>query len=252
LIAALALAACSGDPEGGTSRPAGPATTETRGGAAAVAPPAAGPPAKVVDRGDPNRRVVALTFDAGADPGFTAQILDTLGARRVRATFGITGQWAEQNSDLVRRMAAEGYQVINHTWDHSSFTGRSSGAGPLNEGQRLDQIRRTDDLIQQLTGQTTRPWFRPPYGDYDDSVNAVLGTAGYRYNAMWTVDSLGWMRVPTDDIVQRCLGRAVPGAIYLFHVGSQSQDAAALPAIIGGLEQAGYSFGTLTEVTGLR
>ena len=211
-----------------------------------------GPPAQIVERGDPNRRIVALTFDAGSDTGFAAQILDILGRERIRATFGMTGVWAEQNPDLVRRMATEGYQLVNHSYDHRSFTGRSSNSAPLNEQQRHDEIQRAEDIIHQLTGRTTRPWFRSPYGDYDASVNAAIGTAGYRYNALWTVDSLGWMHLPADQITQRCLTRAVPGAIYLFHVGSQSQDAAALPAIIAGLRQSGYSFGTLSEVTGLQ
>jgi hypothetical protein len=49
-------------------------------------------------------------------------------------------------------------------------------------------------------------------------------------------------------ITARCLDRAVPGAIFLFHVGSASQDAAALPGVVSGLRQRGYSFGTVADV----
>jgi hypothetical protein len=58
------------------------------------------------------------------------------------------------------------------------------------------------------------------------------------------VDSLGWNGLPADQIVERCLSLAEPGAIYVFHVGSASQDAAALQAVIDGLRTRGYAIGS--------
>jgi peptidoglycan/xylan/chitin deacetylase (PgdA/CDA1 family) len=194
--------------------------------------------------------MIALTFDAGADAGFTAQILETLGRSDVRATFGITGRWAEQHPDLVRRIAAGGHLLMNHTYEHRSFTGVSAQPAVLIPAERRRDIERTDEVIRNLTGSTTRPWFRPPYGDYDASVNAAAGALGYRYNVLWTVDSLGWRGTTAAAITSRCLQGAVPGAIMLFHVGAASQDAAALPGIITGLRQAGYELGTLADVVG--
>ena len=183
-----------------------------------------------------------------ADVGFAAQILDTLSAEMVPATFGITGRWAEQHPDLVRRMAAAGHLVMNHTYEHRSFTGTSARPALVSPDERRADVERTDEVIRALTGRTTRPWFRSPYGDYDASVNAGLGALGYAYNVLWTVDSLGWRGLTPAAIADRCLAGAVPGAILLFHVGAQSQDAAALPAIIGGLRRAGYGFGTVADV----
>src|SRR5207237_10935132 len=70
---------------------------------------------------------VALTFDAGADRGYAEDILDVLLETRVLASFGVTGNWAKANPDLVRRMVAHGHLVFNHTLDHRSFTGVSDG-----------------------------------------------------------------------------------------------------------------------------
>jgi peptidoglycan/xylan/chitin deacetylase (PgdA/CDA1 family) len=204
----------------------------------------------VISRGDPSRRVVALTFDAGSDAGFAAQILDVLDRSGVRATFGLTGRWAEANADLVRRLAGAGHLVMNHTFEHRSFTGVSARPALVSAADRAADIERADEVIRNLTGRTTRPWFRPPYGDYDATVNATLGALGYRYSVLWTVDSLGWQGLSPAAITARCLDRAVPGAILLFHVGSASQDAAALPAIIAGLRQRGYGFGTVADVVG--
>jgi len=213
--------------------PAGPAPTST---------PLVGY-AQVIRKGDPSQKTVFLTFDAGADAGFTAQILDTLKANDIVAGFSVTGRWAEQNPELLRRIAQEGHTLINHSYDHSSFTGLSTSKPPLTQAERWEQLDKTESVVKDLTGVSTKPYFRPPYGDYDDSVNADLYARGYVYNLMWTVDSQGWNGLAAEAIVERCLSLAEPGAVYVFHVGSDSQDAAALQDITDGLRQAGHSFG---------
>ncbi len=193
---------------------------------------------------DTRRKIVALTFDAGSDRGYAAQILNTLKAYDVKASFGVTGKWAQANPDLIRRMVNEGHTVFNHTYSHGSLTGHSTSTGPLTYAQRASEIQRTERIIKEISGRSPRPFFRPPYGDYDRSVLVDLRTLGYKLNLMWTVDSLGWKGLSKQAIVQRVLEGAQPGAIYLFHVGSQSQDAAALPQIIQGLRARGYTFTT--------
>jgi peptidoglycan/xylan/chitin deacetylase (PgdA/CDA1 family) len=191
---------------------------------------------------------VAFTFDAGSDVGYASMILDTLAANGIRASFGMTGRWAEQNPDLVRRIANEGHEFINHSYDHPSFTGLSTGEPPLTQAERWDQLDRTEAIIAQIAGATTKPYFRPPYGDYDDSVNADVGARGYAYNVMWTVDSRGWTGIPAAEIIQRSLDLAEPGAVYVFHVGAASQDGPALQAIIDGLRANGYEIGAVSDV----
>ena len=192
--------------------------------------------------GDRTRKRVALSFDAGADVGHAAQILDTLARERAVASFGMTGAWAEQHPDLVRRMAAEGHHLINHTWSHGSFTGHSTGGAPMTRAQRWDELDRTEAIIQRIAGVSTLPYFRPPYGDTDASVLADVGARGYRVTTMWAVDSLGWNGLSAPGIEERTLRLTSPGAILIFHVGAQSQDAAALPAIIRRLREAEYEF----------
>ena len=193
---------------------------------------------------------VSLTFDAGADVGYTADILDTLARERVVASFGLTGAWVEQNPALVKRMAAEGHHLINHTWSHDSFTGLSTGRGPKTRAQRWEELDRTEAVIQRVAGVSTLPYFRPPYGDMDASVLADVGARGYTVTAMWAVDSAGWNGLSAPRIVERTLRLTGPGAILIFHVGSQSQDAAALPAIIRGLRERGYEFVSVRTLVG--
>ena len=227
--------------DGATPPPATPLPTGTQ------QPTGAGP-AQVISIGNTGRNTVAFTFDAGSDAGYTTQILDTLAANGIHATFGMTGKFAEQNPQLVQRMVNEGHTLINHTYDHASWTGNSTGAAPLTQDQRWGELDQTEAIIQQLTGATTLPYFRPPYGDYDDSVLADVGARGYAYSVMWTVDSRGWTGIPAPAITQRCLDNSQPGAIYIFHVGSASQDGVALQDIIDGLKAQGYAIGDLGSV----
>lgn len=235
-------------PDTSAPGPSPAVATSTPATVASPTPAPPGPPAIAIYRGSPDRRVIALTFDAGADAGFTAQILATLRAERIRASFGVTGRWAEENVPLLAAIAADGHEFINHTYSHRSFTGRSTGTPPLTYDERALELARTERTVYRLTGRSTLPYFRPPFGDLDDSVLADAGREGYRYAVMWTVDTLGWDGLAAAAIVQRGLALAEPGAIYIMHVGSESQDAAALPALIAGLRAAGYGFVPVSEL----
>ena len=205
-------------------------------------------PATVVRTINTTENVVVLTFDAGSDRGFAASILDTLKSEGIKASFGMTGKWAETNPDIVQRISAEGHDFINHTWSHGSLTGFSTGERALTQAERWSELERTENFIRSLTGRTTKPFFRPPYGDYNNSVLADVGAKGYAYNVMWTVDSLGWRGLTKEEITERVVAGTVPGAIRLFHVGEQSQDAAALPEIIRRLRGEGYTFARVSDL----
>jgi peptidoglycan/xylan/chitin deacetylase (PgdA/CDA1 family) len=210
----------------------------------AMADQASAASVRTITRFDTTEPVIALTFDAGSDRGYAEQILNTLRDKGVRASFGMTGTWAQTNGDLVRRMHAEGHHLMNHSWDHPSFVS-------ITPAQRADQLKRTDDLIYSQIGVHLAPYFRPPYGEYNDAVLADLAANGYTLNVLWTVDTLGWDGYTAAQITQRVLNGAAPGAIMLMHVGAQSQDAAALPGMIDQLRSRGYRFATVQQlVTG--
>jgi peptidoglycan/xylan/chitin deacetylase (PgdA/CDA1 family) len=211
-------------------------------------PPGSGDPAVLIRVGNTSRNTVAFTFDAGSDAGYTSMILDTLRDNGITASFGMTGNWANTYPDLLRRIVNEGHTLINHSYTHKSFTGDSTGAAPLTQAERWDEIDRTEAAIQALTGATSKPYFRPPYGDFDQSVNEDVGAHGYAYNIMWTVDSRGWLGISAPEITQRCLEMATAGAIYVFHVGAASQDGPALQSLIDGLRADGYAIGDINSV----
>jgi peptidoglycan/xylan/chitin deacetylase (PgdA/CDA1 family) len=225
----------------------------------AAAPPDQGRPAapaedgsglsQIIEGGSNGRLEVALTFDAGADTGYAPQILDYLRDQGIKATFGMTGQWAELNPELVQRMVAEGHQLINHTWDHASLTGANTGMPPMTPEEVTQELASTENLVLNLTGYEMRPYFRPPYGDYDATSLRYLYENGYYLTIWWTCDSHGWAGWGAQEIIDYCTTNLVEDEILLLHVGAAAAgDFEALPGLIQFFRDNGYAFVTVEQM----
>src|SRR6516162_971816 len=111
LLVSLTLVGCSGTPSNSTA-PLRPVLTSS----SCDTPPDAQPvSAAEIDIGDTSRALIALTFDAGGPSAPTARILDILAKHQAHSTFFITGEWANQNPDLVRLIHCDGHEIGNHT-----------------------------------------------------------------------------------------------------------------------------------------
>lgn len=206
----------------------------------------------IYERGNPDRKQIAFTFDAGEGPGYVSQILDLFARYGIHGSFGVTGHWAEQNPDLVKRMADEGHLIINHTEDHKSFTGFSTGAPTLTDAERTAEIENANDAIVAASGQDTRPFFRFPYNDYDEQALILLKQLGYDYTLGYTCDSLAWNGNTADQIVELCgpdSPKGGPGGVILMHV-VQEQDFLALEPLIQAYLDAGYQIVPMNVMIG--
>jgi len=205
----------------------------------------------IYGRGESGRKEVAFTFDAGEGPGHVAEILNLLDAHGIKGSFGVTGMWAEQNPELLKRIVNEGHMVINHTYDHRAWTGQTTGADPLTPAERTEELTRTEQIILDITGYETRPFFRFPYNDYDAASLETLKAAGYDYTLFWTCDTQAWNGKLAAEIEQLCSPddpeHGGPGAVILMHV-VQDQDMAALPALVEAYEAEGYKVVTMDQM----
>ncbi len=204
--------------------------------------PVAAASAQTISRFSTSNKVIVLTLDTDGIRGYAPGILDTLEAKGVRASFGVTGIFATNNADLVQRMAQDGDTIMNHSYDHPYFTQISSA-------QRATELAQADAAIQKAAGVSTKPYFRPPFGAYDSSVLADLGANGYAYNIMWSVDPQGWRGKPASEITSLILAGASPGAIVLMHT-TDAGDAGALSGVIDQLRARGYRFATVGDFLG--
>jgi peptidoglycan-N-acetylglucosamine deacetylase len=175
---------------------------------------------------------VRLTFDDGPNRTATPEILNTLAAHGVRATFFVVGQMAAANPALVRRESQEGDLIGNHSWDHPDLT-------KLGRVQVEAELQRTNDVIEQVTGTTPTQW-RPPYGATNPTVQAVAEDVGLTSMVLWTVDPRDWADPPATTVRHRVLQAVRPDSIILLHDGTGANTPEALPMILNGLADMGY------------
>jgi peptidoglycan/xylan/chitin deacetylase (PgdA/CDA1 family) len=202
---------------------------------------------RIPERLPTNQRVVALTFDAGADNAGAPKILAALARAGVTATFFMTGRWAELYPQWARLIAAR-YPIANHTFDHRDVLGLS-----LQEVK--SELLMAGAAIQRATGRPPVRLFRFPYASSSASTLALVNHLGYSALG-WTVDTLGWegtsMEQSVATVTSRALGHLRPGEIILMHVGANPNDhstldADALPGIIRAIRARRYRFVALNE-----
>jgi len=144
---------------------------------------------------------LALTFDDGPNPAWTPQLLDVLAKYGVKATFFMVGSFAKTEPELVRRVAAEGHLIGNHSWSHPNLA--------LTKGRQVtEELTRTSDTLEQIIGAPVR-YFRPPFGARRPFVLKTargMGMVPVTWNAMTT----DWETREADVIAGR-LGRTVDG-----------------------------------------
>jgi peptidoglycan/xylan/chitin deacetylase (PgdA/CDA1 family) len=165
---------------------------------------------------------VTFTFDDGPDVG-TPTILNTLQQLNVKAAFFVVGQQVEDPSNAATLLAeaADGETIGNHTYDHASFTGVSTGTAPLTDAQITSELRHTDALITAL-GLPATTLYRPPYGDINAHIDLLARNLGYRIVMPYgiagvgnIVDSRDWTGIAASQIASNVTnGYTLNGYFY--------------------------------------
>ncbi|MGW0779563.1 polysaccharide deacetylase family protein [Streptomyces sp. NPDC002913] len=183
-------------------------------------------------------KCIALTFDAG--PGKdTPQLLDILKEKKVPATFFLLGRdHVLKHPDTVRRIAAEGHEVANHTWSHEILTDRKPG-------EIRAELKRTQDAIEAITGTKPR-LMRPPQGRTDDTVSEISKELGLS-QVLWSTTAKDFSTNDSDLIRKRTLDQAGRDGIILLH-DIYKGTVPAVPGIIDALREDGYTFVTVPQL----
>ncbi|HHV15092.1 MAG TPA: polysaccharide deacetylase family protein [Gelria sp.] len=198
----------------------------------------------VIDRVKTDKKVVALTFDDGPEPKFTPMVLDVLKNHDARATFFIIGKKAESNPQILKRMAAEGHEIGNHSYRHPDFN-------KLKKDAQLEEINKTTSIIKRLSGQNP-VLLRPPGGYL--SYDLVEMTKKQNLTiAYWTYqqDSKDWRNgTKPSTIAGHIIKNIQPGQIIILHDGCPNGGATAraVDMIITQLKEDGYTFVTMSEL----
>ncbi len=187
-----------------------------------------------------DKKQIALTFDGAWGNEDTATLLDILERQEVSATFFFTGGWISKYPDDVKTILARGHEIGNHSENHKQMS-------KLSKEQCKEELQIVHDKVKTLTGLDMTV-FRPPFGDYNDTVIQAANELGYHV-IQWDVDSLDWKDYGCDSIIHtvtnhKHLGN---GSIILMHNGAKyTKDA--LEQMIIELKNQGYEFVKVSEL----
>jgi peptidoglycan/xylan/chitin deacetylase (PgdA/CDA1 family) len=202
--------------------------------------PGIGARARVIYHVKTSQKLIALTFDDGWSPPAARLIYDTLVHQHVAATFFVNSTYVHWNPTLWRQIAAAGFVIGNHTYDHQDLTTLSPAA-------IVADIRKDARVFEELTGYTMSPIFRPPFGARNRVVDAAIRAAGYPTEVLWDTVSGDTGAYRSDRTQLRSAIAGLPGSIVLMHVGPASTPRI-LAAVIASYRARGYTFVTIPEL----
>jgi peptidoglycan/xylan/chitin deacetylase (PgdA/CDA1 family) len=169
------------------------------------------------------RAGVALTFDDGPDPVQTPRLLDLLKKQHVKATFCVVGTNAAKYPRLIKRIAAEGHTLCNHTWQHSLTLGKQKPAAIKAD------LQRTNQAIQRAVPGAKIKYMRAPGGNFTPAFVKVAAELKMK-SIYWQVDPRDWEHPKGETgaaheakvvrTIKKHVGR---GAIVLSHDYRQPQ-----------------------------
>lgn len=192
---------------------------------------------------DPNKKMVALTFDDGPYTPVTERIIKTLEKYDGRGTFFVVGNRVDDYSEILKRTYEGGHQIGTHTWSHKNL--KKSSAETVKT-----QVTKSMDAIKAVTGENPT-LLRPPYGAVNKTVKQRVKDAGNLALVNWSVDSLDWKSKNAGKIVKAIMKDVKDGDIVLMHDLYEST-AEAVEKLVPRLVEEGYQLVTVEELYAAR
>lgn len=185
---------------------------------------------------DPNKPMVALTFDDGPNPIATPRILDTLEKHKAVATFFDLGTCMRSYPNITKREKAIGCEIGSHTYSHKNLNN-------LTEKEIQDDINAAASIYENTLNEKLR-LVRTPYGNANNTVKATLDYALIN----WDVDTLDWKTKNANSILKEIRSyKSLDGRIILMH-SIYNSTADAVETLVPELINKGYQLVTVSEL----
>ena len=191
---------------------------------------------------DPNRPMVALTYDDGPSPTVTPRILNCLKENGGRATFFMVGQKVIKSPDVLKQMVAQGCEVANHTFDHTLMT-------KVSPTDLANQLVATNQAVSDACGIS--PVLMRPCGGAKTDAGMNIAGAISMPAILWSVDTLDWKTRDASQTIQTVLDKVKDGDIILMHdLYDATGDAS--ETIVPELVNRGFQLVTVSELASYR
>jgi peptidoglycan/xylan/chitin deacetylase (PgdA/CDA1 family) len=186
---------------------------------------------------DRSKPMIALTFDDGPSQ-YTEHIVELLERYDCRATFCVLGNRVKPQAGRVRAIAAQGSEVIGHSWNHKNLTA-------LSKKKVLKELKKTNRAIKSVTG-VMPTMYRPPYGAYDKKLRKASKKLDLAL-LTWSLDTKDWKSLDPKRVSVRIRKYAERDQILLLHDIHEST-AEAMDKVIPWLVRHGYELVTVSEL----
>lgn len=212
------------------------ATSEAHAGTGEQAVPTIDP--SIEHASDRPGKSLNITIDDGPDPVWTPKVLNVLKKNDVKATFCMIGPQAKAHPDLVKKVAAAGHKLCDHTISHNT------GMDHRPETYQSKQILDAQQMIEKAADGPKVEYYRAPGGAFTPYSRKTAADHGMRPLG-WNVDSKDFERPGADAIVRTVRRELHNGPTVLFHDGggNRAQTVEALDRLLPWMKQQGYGFG---------
>ena len=215
---------------------------------------------------DPNKKLVALTFDlcerASEMAGYDSAIVNYLRDNHIPATFYAGGKWMRSHPTQTKQLMADPlFEIGNHAWTHGNMrvlTGKEMQAQVLWTQAQYELL--WDSLAENLQQCGVSPAeinkvppiplsFRYPYGTCSQESLDFMGNYGLP-SIQWNIVTADPWRKQTADGIAKTIEQGIkPGSIIIAHANGRGwKTIDALPKFIPELINKGYKFVTVTQL----
>lgn len=193
-----------------------------------------------ISRVDTPENRVAITFDVTWGEAQLSKILHLLEQEQVRATFFAGGSFLIEYPERIKAIVADGHEI-------GTLGQRIINLSALAEQEVRINLLAAQSTLEKALGMPVS-YFRPPQGEATPSVVRAAREAKLR-TITFSVDSGDTFGMNRDQIVRRVLRQVRKGDIVRFSASDFSPvTAEALPGIIQGLKQKGFSLVPVSEL----
>lgn len=189
-------------------------------------------------KGTKDEKIVAFVCNVDWGNEYINDILKIFDANDIHISFFLTGRWAKENPELVKKIFKYNHEIGNHGYNHIDYS-------KLSYEKNKEEILKTNTVIEEIIG--VRPnLFGPPSGAYNENTIKAANDLGSTI-IMWSVDTIDWRKDSTKELIyKRVISKIENSSIVLMHPTENTVKA--LPEIIKYLFENGYKIGTISDV----
>lgn len=181
---------------------------------------------------------VAFTINCAWNADDIDLILKTLKNNNTKITFFMVGDWIEKFPEAAKKIYEEGHEIASHSDTHPHVNN-------LSYEKNIEEIENSNDKIQEITGQRTKI-YRPPYGEYNDTVIKAATDKGYA-TIQWNLDTLDYTGITGEEMWNRIKDKLKSGDIILSHNGTKNT-AKSLDMLIKNIKQRGLEVVRISDL----